>query len=179
MCVRLNIDIYSLPFVDYCLGRLRTYGPQILHGSRSDTFRWSGLVQHGYWLVQAVSSLFVGRPNPGPVDQKSFPVVSRQRVRAVRSLVAVLLKSSVIVAAIGWSLRFATGPVPPVTLHAWCCVFRACFLGVKKAVLFSLAKKCRTKRAQRATPRGQGRDEAGKKNGLLNLRNVTIPAFRT
>lgn len=79
----------SLPIVDHCVGRLWTHGPQILHGSRSDTFRRSGLVQHGYWLVQTVSSLFIGRPNLGPVDQKSFPVISRQRVRAVRSLVAV------------------------------------------------------------------------------------------
>lgn len=87
------------------------------------------------------------------------------------------LKYSVIVAANGWSLRFATGPVPPVTLHAWCCVFRACFLGVKKAVLFLLAKKCGTRRAQRAPPRGQGRDEAG--NGLLSSWNVTNPDLRT
>ncbi len=88
------------------------------------------------------------------------------------------LKSSVIVAAIGWSLRFATGPVPPVTLHAWCCVFRACFLGVKKSGSCFCSQKNAAHIVRKEQPL-EGRDETKLENGLLSLRNVTIPAFRT
>lgn len=70
------------------MGRLRPNGPQIIHGRRSDTFRRAGLVQHGDWLVQALSPVLTGGPDARSFDSKSIADVPRQQLRAVRPLVA-------------------------------------------------------------------------------------------
>lgn len=63
------------------VGRLRTNGPQILHGSSTNLIGGAGPGQQRDWLVQTVSALLFSRPHAGVTDQASFPVVSGQFFR--------------------------------------------------------------------------------------------------
>lgn len=67
--------LFILP-TDHCLGRLRPHGSQIFHGSGPDTFRRTGTVQYGHWVVQTLPSLLPGGPHLGTSDKKGFPVIS-------------------------------------------------------------------------------------------------------
>lgn len=70
------------------VGRLRPNGPQIIYGRRSDTFRRAGLVQHGDWLVQALSPVLIGGPDACSSDSKSIADISGQQLCAIQPLVA-------------------------------------------------------------------------------------------
>ncbi len=87
------------------------------------------------------------------------------------------LKSSVIVAAIGWGWDLRQVPPPGNTACLMLCVQSLYLRGEKKRSCF-----CSQKNAAHIVRKGQPLedwDETKLENGLLSLRNVTIPAFRT
>lgn len=55
----------SCSFVGDRLGQLRTDGPQMLHGRRSNPIGGAGPQHNGDWLVQALPYLLHGGPNDG------------------------------------------------------------------------------------------------------------------
>lgn len=124
LIVSLFLSALLLP-AGHCLGRLRTHGPQILHGSSSDTVRRAGPVQHGDWLVQALPSFLAGGPNSGPTDKKSFPILTGQFLSIIAACCGLI---SVVVAA---SVADYRSRHPGYNACLMLC-FLSLFLGVRK-----------------------------------------------
>lgn len=66
-----------------CLGELRTNGPQMLHGRRSNPVGGAGPELDGDWLVQAVPYLLHGGPEDGATHPPLLSDVSGEHHRAV------------------------------------------------------------------------------------------------
>lgn len=67
--------IFILP-TDHRVGGLRPHGSQVFHGRGPDTSRRTGAVQHGDRMVQTLPHVLPRRPDLGPSDEKSVPVIS-------------------------------------------------------------------------------------------------------
>lgn len=65
----------SCSFVGDRLGQLRTDGPQMLHGRRSNPIGGAGPQHNGDWLVQALPYLLHGGPNDGAAHPPLLPDV--------------------------------------------------------------------------------------------------------
>ena len=64
------------------LGRLRTHGPQELHGSCTNPIGGAGLIEHRDWLVQVVPTFLPGGPHASLPHQTGVPDLSGQLLRA-------------------------------------------------------------------------------------------------
>lgn len=79
ICVYLSLPINHqwLPpsSAGDCLGKLRTDGPEMLHGCSSNPIGGAGPQHNGDWLVQALPYLLHGGPNDGATHPPLIPDV--------------------------------------------------------------------------------------------------------